>query len=95
MSVLLYLQSKVKTEDYGKHLQATENLLQQHTLHDAQLQALTKRVQVLNRKSTQIAEEGHPEAKHLNNKLEALNKELQRYVVNVNDMVCIFITFVK
>ncbi|BFZ07506.1 hypothetical protein BsWGS_10543 [Bradybaena similaris] len=72
------VESKVKTEDYGKHLQATENLLQQHALHDAQLQALTKRVQVLNSKSTQIAQEGHPEAKHLNNKLEALNKELQR-----------------
>ncbi|CAL1542371.1 unnamed protein product [Lymnaea stagnalis] len=75
---LAEVESKVKVDNKGKHLQATEDLLQKHALLEAQLQALAKRVKNLNRRSTQYAGEGHAEAQHLDNKLSALNNDLGR-----------------
>ena len=61
-------------EDYGKHLQATQDMLEQHSLQEAQLQALTRRVRKLNRKSQGAQEQS------LDKRLEALNDELNRWV---------------
>lgn len=70
----------MKVSDYGKHLQGTEDFLQQHSLHEAQLQALAKRARKLNRRSTQFADEGSREAAHLDKRLGKLNQELDRFV---------------
>ncbi|XP_067682927.1 spectrin beta chain, non-erythrocytic 5-like isoform X3 [Haliotis asinina] len=79
------VESKVKVSDFGKHLQSTEDFLQQHSLHEAQLQTLAKRARKLNRRSTQFAEEGSKEAAHLDKRLGKLNQELDR-VQNVSDV---------
>ncbi|KAK7105089.1 spectrin beta chain, non-erythrocytic 5-like isoform X3 [Littorina saxatilis] len=72
------VQSKVVGEDYGKHLQATQDMLEQHSLQEAQLQALTRRVRKLNRKS-QSPEQSLPHGNaSLDKRLEALNDELNK-----------------
>lgn len=74
------MQSKVVGEDYGKHLQATQDMLEQHSLQEAQLQALTRRVRKLNRKS-QSPEQSLPHGNaSLDKRLEALNDELNKWV---------------
>lgn len=67
-------------KDTGKHLQATEDYLQQHSLLETQLKALSKRVRNLNRRSKQI-EPTHQEGGVLEKRLEDLNKDLDRYLV--------------
>ncbi|KAL8620004.1 hypothetical protein ACOMHN_015286 [Nucella lapillus] len=66
------VQSKVVGGDYGKHLQATQDMLAQHSLQEAQLQALTRRVQKLNHKSADVKEDS------LTQRLSALNQELKK-----------------
>lgn len=73
-------QNKVKVEDSGKHLQATEDYLQQHSLQEAQLHSLAKRVRQLNRRSKQYADPNHQEMKVLDSRLDVLNSELERLV---------------
>ncbi|XP_055956724.1 spectrin beta chain, non-erythrocytic 2 isoform X1 [Patella vulgata] len=72
------VEGKVKLTDYGKHLQATEDYIEQHSLHESQLQALAKRVRNLNRRSKQYGDEGHPEAKPLEKRLNSLNDSVER-----------------
>ncbi|KAK7507019.1 hypothetical protein BaRGS_00001870, partial [Batillaria attramentaria] len=72
------VQSKVAGEDYGKHLQATQDMLEQHSLHEAQLQALTRRVKKLNRRSQAPNEVGQQGNASLDKRLEALNNELNK-----------------
>ncbi|XP_076441755.1 spectrin beta chain, non-erythrocytic 5-like [Babylonia areolata] len=66
------VQSKVAGEDYGKHLQATQDMLEQHSLQEAQLQALTRRVHKLNHKSQEVQEPS------LDQRLAALNSDLKK-----------------
>ena len=73
---------KVKIEDKGKHLQATEDFLQQHTLVEAQLHGLGKRVRNLNRRSKNMTDLSHTEGAVLDKRLEDLTKEYDR----VNNM---------
>ena len=72
-----FFQSKLQTKDTGKHLQATEDYLQQHSLLETQLKALSKRVRNLNRRSKQI-EPSHQEGRVMDKRLEDLNKDLDR-----------------
>ena len=76
----LFHQVKVKIEDKGKHLQATEDFLQQHTLVEAQLHGLGKRVRNLNRRSKNMTDLSHPEGAVLDKRLEDLTKEYDRSV---------------
>ena len=76
---LFFYQHKVKVEDCGKHLQATEDYIQQHSLQEAQLHTLAKRVRQLNRKSKQYADPNHPEMKVLDQRLDVLNSDLERW----------------
>ncbi|XP_055880886.1 spectrin beta chain, non-erythrocytic 2-like isoform X3 [Biomphalaria glabrata] len=71
------VEPKVKADNYGKHLIDTQDLLQKHALQEAQLHSLSVRAGNLNRRSTQYAGQGY-EAQHLDNKLDALNKDLAR-----------------
>ena len=73
------LQNKVKIEDCGKHLQATDDYIQQHSLQEAQLHSLAKRVRNLNRRSKQYSDPSHAETKALEKRLDDLNAELERY----------------
>ena len=72
--VLVLFQGKLQLSDTGKHLQATEDYLQQHSLQETQLAALTKRVQRLNRRSHGNSQDIH----HPDNKLVELNQELEK-----------------
>ncbi|GFR60145.1 spectrin beta chain, non-erythrocytic 1 [Elysia marginata] len=78
------VEAKVKADDCGKHLQATEDLLQQHALLESQLASLTRRVRKLNRNQAKLNQDGgkggpaHREARHLDSKLADLNKKLER-----------------
>ena len=72
------VQSKVVGEDYGKHLQGTQDLLEQHSLQEAQLQALTRRVRKLNRKSQGPKEQSPRGNTSLDKRLEGLNEELNK-----------------
>lgn len=77
----MYFQVKCKIEDVGKHLQAVDDYIQQHSLMEAQLHSLAKRTRNLNRRSRQHSADGkHPEGQLLEKRLEDLNKELDRYV---------------
>ncbi|KAI8788511.1 spectrin alpha chain, non-erythrocytic 1 [Biomphalaria glabrata] len=71
------VEPKVKADNYGKHLIDTQDLLQKHALQEAQLHSLSVRAGNLNRRFTQYAGQGY-EAQHLDNKLDALNKDLAR-----------------
>jgi hypothetical protein len=68
-------QNKVAGGDYGKHLQATQDLLEQHSLQEAQLQALTRRVRRLNSKA-----QDPQSSNSLNSRLAALNADLDKWV---------------
>lgn len=61
-------------EDYGKHLQASEDMLVQHNLHEAQLHALTQRARKLTRRSQASLQQ----APSLDKRLDALNSELSK-----------------
>ncbi|XP_061172689.1 spectrin beta chain, non-erythrocytic 5-like [Saccostrea echinata] len=74
---LTEIESKLTVKDTGKHLQATEDFLQQHSLLETQLKSLSKRVRNLNRRSKQI-EPSHQEGGVLEKRLEDLNKDLDR-----------------
>ena len=76
--VCVCVQSKVAGEDYGKHLQGTQDLLEQHSLQEAQLQALTRRVRKLNRKSQGPKEQSPHSNTSLDKRLEGLNEELNK-----------------
>lgn len=83
-------QSKLKVKDVGKHLQGADDLLQQHAIQDAQLQALSKRVRALNRKSSKFGTDGGPEANLLQNKLEELNGNLKKWVLHALEFILQF-----
>ncbi|PVD25646.1 hypothetical protein C0Q70_13305 [Pomacea canaliculata] len=68
------VQGKVAGEDYGKHLQASEDMLVQHNLHEAQLHALTQRARKLTRRSQASLQQ----APSLDKRLDALNSELSK-----------------
>ena len=72
------IQSKVKVDDCGKHLQATEDFLQQHSLQESQLHSLAKRVRNLNRRSKQYTDPTQAETQVLEQRLDDLNSELER-----------------
>ena len=65
-------------EDYGKHLQATQDMLEQHGLQEAQLQALTQRVRKLIRKSQGPDEKSAHGNVSLDQRLKKLNDELKK-----------------
>jgi len=67
----------VKVEDTGKHLQAVEEYLQQHSLTETQLHSLAKRVRNLNRRS-KSTDSSHPEGSVLENRLDDLNSKLEK-----------------
>ncbi|XP_041352702.1 spectrin beta chain, non-erythrocytic 5-like isoform X2 [Gigantopelta aegis] len=75
------VEGKLQVGDTGKHLQATEDYLQQHSLQETQLEALSKRVRQLNRRSKGNSQDTH----HPDNKLVELNQELQK-VQNLCDV---------
>ena len=68
----------MKIDDCGKHLQAVEDYLQQHSLLETQLHSLAKRVRNLNRRSKQYTDPTHAETQVLEQKLDDLNSELER-----------------
>ena len=73
-----HLQKRVSGTDCGKHLQATEDFIQQHSLQEAQLHTLAKRVRNLNRRSKQYGDPNHEEMKALEQRLDDLNGNLER-----------------
>ncbi|XP_052269284.1 spectrin beta chain, non-erythrocytic 1-like isoform X3 [Dreissena polymorpha] len=81
---LAEVETKVKVTDTGKHLQGVENFLQEHSLQEAQLHSLAKRVRELNRRSKQYNNPSDPEMKMLEQGLDDLNRDLER-VKNLSD----------
>ncbi|XP_033735465.1 spectrin beta chain, non-erythrocytic 5-like isoform X2 [Pecten maximus] len=76
------VENKVKIDEYGKHLQAVEEYLQQHSLAETQLNSLGKRMRNLNRRSKSSTDASHPEGTVLEQRLNDVNKAYDR----VNDM---------
>lgn len=71
----------MKVADTGKHLQGVENFIQEHSLQEAQLHSLAKRVRELNRRSKQYNNPSDPEMKMLEQGLDDLNRDLERSVL--------------
>ena len=63
-------------DDNGRHLQAVEEYLQQHSLTEAQLHSLGKRIRNLNRRS-KSSDSSHPEGNVLEQRLADLNKQYE------------------
>jgi len=69
------LQPGLRSEDTGKHLLSTDDLLQKHSLTEAQLTALGGRVRSLNKRAQPYTKSLHPETQLLQKRLEQLNKD--------------------
>lgn len=65
-------------EDYGKHLQATQDMLEQHGLHEAQLQALVQRARKLLRRSQILGSQTQETLNAAEKRLTDLNDELSK-----------------
>ena len=78
--VWIDFQPTLKSEDIGRHLDAVENLLQQHSLIESQLNNLSDRVKRLNQRALPYKKSLHPEAQILQKRLEPLNKEFEKLV---------------
>ena len=68
----------LRSEDYGKHLMAVEDLLQKHHLVEAQVNSLGSRVHGLNKRAQPYMKSLHPESQLLTKRLEMLNKEFDQ-----------------
>ena len=69
------MQPSLRSEDTGKHLLSVEDLMQKHSLVEAQVNILGNRVRQLNKQAQPYAKSLHPESQLLQKRLEALNKD--------------------
>ncbi|ESO10412.1 hypothetical protein HELRODRAFT_183634 [Helobdella robusta] len=67
----------LQSEDHGRHLVGTQDLLQKHSLIEGQLNGLAERVKRLNQRSLPYKKSLHPEAQLLQQRIEPLNKEFE------------------
>jgi hypothetical protein len=70
-------QGPLKSEDYGKHLMAVEDLLHQHSLVDAQVNNMGHRVAGLNKKADEL-DEDHPSTDILDSNIGELNENFEK-----------------
>lgn len=54
--ILLYFQSRLLSEDYGKHLMGVDDLLQKHGLLESDIHVLGERVKTVNLQATKFVE---------------------------------------
>ncbi|XP_064623906.1 spectrin beta chain, non-erythrocytic 2-like isoform X3 [Lineus longissimus] len=71
------IEGPLKSEDYGKHLMAVEDLLHQHSLVDAQVNNMGRRVAGLNKKAQELMDEDHPSSDILSSNLDDLNENFE------------------
>ena len=72
------LQPTLRSEETGKHLLSADDLLQKHTLLEAQVIILGNRVRQLNRQAQPHSKSLHPESQLLQKRMETLNKDYQQ-----------------
>ena len=72
------VQPSLRSEDCGKHLLSADDLLQKHSLLEAQVNILGSRVRDLNKQAQPYSKSLHPETQLLQKRLEALNKDYQQ-----------------
>ena len=68
----------MRSDDYGSHLMAVEDLIQKHQLVDAQVNAQGNRIRNLNKKAQQYEKGAKGETAILQKRLENLNKEYEK-----------------
>ena len=77
-SNVLSWQPSLRSDDTGKHLLSVEDLLQKHSLAEAQVNILGNRVRNVNKQAQPYAKSLHPESQLLQKQLEALNKDYNK-----------------
>ena len=68
----------LKSEDYGKHLLGVQDLLQKHTLSEADITAQRERARALEAQVQKFVEEKHPESAKIVQKSGELDAACQR-----------------
>jgi len=71
------MEPPMRSEDTGKHLLGTEDLLQKHALMESQLNNVGARIRNLNKRAQPHMKSLHPEAQLLQKRLEPLNKDFE------------------
>ena len=72
------VQVLLKSEDYGKHLLGVQDLLQKHTLSEADITAQRERARALEAQVQKFVEEKHPESAKIVQKSGELDAACQR-----------------
>ena len=72
------MQVLLKSEDYGKHLLGVQDLLQKHTLSEADITAQRERARALEAQVQKFVEEKHPESAKIVQKSGELDAACQR-----------------
>ena len=55
-NTVLYIQARLMSEDYGKHLMSVEDLLQKHSLLEADIHVLGERVKTVNTQAVKFVD---------------------------------------
>lgn len=84
-SELEEVRNSVKNTNTGRHLVAVEDLLQKHSLSEAQLDTIASRSKALNKKAQSIVRQVTHEANILKKRLEALSREVESTQVLTTD----------
>ena len=72
------LQVVLKSEDYGKHLLGVQDLIQKHTLSEADITTQTERVKVLKNQAQTFLDEKHPDSAKIVAQCQKLDEACQR-----------------
>ena len=68
----------MKSEDHGKHLLGVQDLVQKHTLLEADITTLTERARFLKTQAQKFLEEKHPDMEKIIGKISDLDTACQR-----------------
>ena len=73
----LWLQATLRSEDHGKHLLGVQDLIQKHTLMEADITTQTERVRALKTQAQKFLDEKHPDATKIVLKISELDSACQ------------------
>ncbi len=73
-----YMQATLKSEDHGKHLLGVQDLIQKHTLMEADITTQTERAKTLKAQMQKFLDEKHTDAAKIVAKISELDSACQR-----------------
>ncbi|XP_065894234.1 spectrin beta chain, non-erythrocytic 1-like isoform X3 [Dysidea avara] len=68
------IQMSLQSEDYGKHLLSVQDLLQKHSLLEADIVTITERVKVVNGQASKFIDQGHPDSSLIKQRQSQMDK---------------------